>query len=177
MASEDCLRQIIPGIADEGLLVEVGVLRASNLVALALAFPQMRLIGIDSYEAYTDPLHGNYTVTEMVSTMNREIAERRIADSGHSDRIELRVLRSDVAATQIADQSVDFVYLDKNFTESEQFSDVVQWYPKVRQGGVLAGHEAQTPEIIKATQTALRTMGVTAELTIVHDEVWYLLKV
>ena len=176
MASEDCLRRIIPGVADKGVLVEVGVLRATNLVALAKMFPDMRLIGIDSYEAYTDPLHGGYTVSAELSLMNRGIAERRIALSGHADRIDLRVMRSSLAAEAMADESIDFVYIDKNFTSAEHLDDVVQWYPKVRHGGILAGHEAFTKEVMRATEQALESLGVHPYLEVIDNEVWYLRK-
>lgn len=176
MSSEDCLRQIIPGVADSGVLVEVGVLKASNLLALAAMFPSMRLIGVDSFEAYTDPLHGGYTVTAEASRMNEEIAKRRIVESGNADRIELVVDRSDLVAARMMNESVDLVYLDKNFTASEQFDDVKQWFAKVRPGGILAGHEAFTPEVMQATKDALVALGVSPNLEVIDNEVWYLRK-
>lgn len=176
MASEDCLRQIIPGVADTGLLVEIGVLRANNLVALADLFPNMRLIGVDSFESYTDSLHGNYTVTAQASLLNREIAERRIAQSGHAGRIELRVMRSELAAEQFPDDLADLVFLDKGLIFADQIEDVKQWYPKVRRGGILAGHEAYTPEVMRATREALQAIGVRPILATINDEVWYLRK-
>jgi hypothetical protein len=176
MRSEDCLQQIIPGIADTGVLVEVGVLRATNLLALAASFPAMRLIGIDSYETYTDPLHGGYVVTAEMSRMNEDIAKRRISKSNFADRIELRVERSDLAASKMLDASVDLVYLDKGFTAAEQFDDVTKWFPKVRPGGILAGHEAYTPEVVRATKEALKALGVIPELKIISGQVWYFRK-
>jgi hypothetical protein len=176
MASEDCLSKIIPGVADSGVMVEVGVLKASNLLALAKRFPMMKFIGIDSYEAYTDPLHGGYTITAEMSAANLETARRRIAKSEAASRIELRVVRSDLAATEMEDCSVDLVYLDKNFTFAEQLDDVSQWYPKVRAGGILAGHEAYTPEVVRATREALLTLNVQSELRVIDSEVWYLRK-
>jgi vacuolar-type H+-ATPase catalytic subunit A/Vma1 len=176
MASENCLSKIIPGVADSGVMVEVGVLKASNLLALAKRFPMMKFIGIDSYEAYTDSLHGGYTITAEMSAANLETARRRIAKSEAASRIELRVVRSDLAATEMEDCSVDLVYLDKNFTFAEQLDDVSQWYPKVRDGGILAGHEAYTPEIMKATQEALTAMGVSSNIEVVDGEVWYIIK-
>lgn len=176
MSSEDCLRKIIPGVADKGVLVEVGVLRASNLLALSVMFPEMQLIGVDSFEAYTDPLHGGYTITAETSRMNEEIAKQRIAKSGCADRIELIVERSNLVAQRMANESIDLVYLDKNFTASEQFDDVKQWFPKVRSGGILAGHEAFTPEVMRATKDSLLQLGVLSSLEVIDNEVWYLRK-
>ena len=173
MASENCLQQIIPGVADKGVLVEIGVLRASNLLALSDMFPEMQFIGVDSYEAYTDPA---YTVTSKISQLNREIAENRIANSGHSHRIKLIVEKSKDVAHKTLDNSINLVYLDKGFTEQEQFDDVVQWFPKVKTGGILAGHEAYTPEILNATRQALDSMSVNYNINIVDNEVWYIRK-
>ena len=169
MPAEHHLQQLIPNVADAGLYVEIGVLRGTNLVALAEAFPSMRLIGVDSYEAYEDVLHGN-AVTSIASAMNREIAEKRLAK--YRDRIELWVTRSQDARHRLPDLSCDMVFLDKGFTVEEQYQDVLDWLPKVKIGGILAGHEANTPQILHTTIKALGGQQVQT----LGNEVWFFTK-
>jgi hypothetical protein len=45
------------------------------------------------------------------------------------------------AAAQIPDGSLDFVYLDGNHARSFVDADLVAWVPKVRSGGIVAGHD------------------------------------
>lgn len=52
----------------------------------------------------------------------------------------LRTL-SDEAAKLFDDGAFDFVYIDANHWEPEVRNDVEKWWPKVRRGGILAGHD------------------------------------
>lgn len=56
---------------------------------------------------------------------------------------QLRVYRmsSDVAAPMFKDGYFDMVYLDGDHTYGGVSRDVKAWLPKVRKGGVLAGHD------------------------------------
>ena len=53
------------------------------------------------------------------------------------------VLRMDTVAAsqQFADGSLDFVYIDADHSYEGCKRDVLAWAPKVRSGGVLAGHD------------------------------------
>jgi len=43
--------------------------------------------------------------------------------------------------SKFEDNFFDFVYIDADHTESAVYADLYSWYPKVRSGGVLAGHD------------------------------------
>lgn len=45
------------------------------------------------------------------------------------------------AASKIADRSLDFVFIDGNHEASHVAADLAAWLPKIRPGGVLAGHD------------------------------------
>lgn len=44
-------------------------------------------------------------------------------------------------ATQLADRSLDFAYIDGNHLRAHVTADIRAWLPKVKAGGVLAGHD------------------------------------
>jgi len=46
----------------------------------------------------------------------------------------------EIAAT-IADQSLDLVYIDANHEYTDMCADLVAWLPKVKPGGLIAGHD------------------------------------
>lgn len=45
------------------------------------------------------------------------------------------------AAIMYQDESLDFVFIDANHDFKNVFADITAWFPKVRKGGVLAGHD------------------------------------
>lgn len=49
------------------------------------------------------------------------------------------------AAKQVPDASLDFVYLDGNHERAFIQADLQAWTPKVRQGGIVAGHDFHAP--------------------------------
>lgn len=48
---------------------------------------------------------------------------------------------SEVASFKYSNGSVDFVYLDADHTYEAVYNDLVLWWPKLHQGGIMAGHD------------------------------------
>jgi predicted O-methyltransferase YrrM len=53
------------------------------------------------------------------------------------------------AAAYFADESVDFVYVDARHDYTSVKQDLETWWPKVKRGGILAGHDYVTADEIK----------------------------
>jgi len=62
---------------------------------------------------------------------------------------------STVAAMSYADRSLDFVFIDGEHTYEAVKADIQAWLPKVRVGGVLAGHDWQHLPVRKAVMELL----------------------
>jgi hypothetical protein len=45
------------------------------------------------------------------------------------------------ASNLIKDNSIDYIYIDGDHSEQAVLADIEAWYPKVKDGGVLAGHD------------------------------------
>lgn len=56
------------------------------------------------------------------------------------------------AVQAFPDKDLDFVYIDGEHTYEAVISDIVRWYPKVKKGGVLAGHDYHetVPGVVRA---------------------------
>lgn len=61
--------------------------------------------------------------------------------SGFEDRAFMLRMKGEHAAELFRDDSLDFVYIDANHTYEEVKKDINIWYPKVKVGGILAGHD------------------------------------
>lgn len=47
-------------------------------------------------------------------------------------------------------ESLDFIFIDGNHEYEFVFDDISRWLPKVKIGGILAGHDYHAPSVIKA---------------------------
>lgn len=61
--------------------------------------------------------------------------------SGHEDRALMVRSSSESAASIFEDGSLDFVYIDANHAYDYVVRDIELWYPKVRSGGFMCGHD------------------------------------
>ena len=59
----------------------------------------------------------------------------------YAPRIDLIRALSLKAVNLFDDNSLDFVYIDANHSYEEAIFDMAAWYPKVRRGGVISGHD------------------------------------
>ena len=62
---------------------------------------------------------------------------------------------SEEAITQFADKTVDFVFIDGNHQYEFIKKDIECWLPKMKKGGVLAGHDTQFEGVMKAINELL----------------------
>ena len=61
--------------------------------------------------------------------------------SGYEDRGIMIRATSEVAADMFERESLDFVYIDANHAYDFVVEDIKLWYPKVKSGGYLCGHD------------------------------------
>ena len=59
----------------------------------------------------------------------------------HAERAHMLRCKGEIAANLFPDRSLDFVYIDANHTYEAVLDDIALWYPKVKSGGILAGHD------------------------------------
>jgi predicted O-methyltransferase YrrM len=73
------------------------------------------------------------------------------------------------AALDFKDESQDFVFIDADHSYEAVKADIEAWYPKVRPGGMLAGHDYNEPSC-GVTQAVCERFGprVTAVGTVWH---------
>lgn len=90
-----------------------------------------------------------------------------------TDLVNLRAGNSLALVTSYADASLDFVFLDDDHASAHLLKELVAWYPKVKPGGVLAGHDVQWPSVAKAVVAWAEMSGVEVEIV---GSCWRLVK-
>jgi len=79
--------------------------------------------------------------------------------SKYGDRSIIMKMDSVEASGKFEDGSLDFVYIDADHSYNECLADLKAWYPKLRNGGLIAGHaflDGEFPTAIFGVESALR---------------------
>lgn len=113
---------------------EIGVWKGEFSEKLCFGIPGLQLTCVDcwlSYDAYSD-----------------HVWQKRISAAEDEARARLAPYACTVlktfsveAAKQVPDGSLDFVYIDGNHGFEWVVADLAAWSPKVREGGILSGHD------------------------------------
>lgn len=118
---------------------EIGVEQGVYSEMLCQQVPGLELLCVDAWQAYPG---------------YREHVSQAKLDGFHTATVarlapyRCTVLRSWSvdAARVVPDGTLDFVYLDGNHTLPQVVADLAAWVPKVRPGGVVAGHDYRRDE-------------------------------
>lgn len=126
-----------------GYGVEVGTHRGEFAAHLALKWDCRRLYCVDNYAS-------GYSDRDPVSSSDREedYEAAKAALEGNAFICgKVRLLRtSSQDASGIFDKdALNFVYIDANHEREEFEKDLGLWFPKVKPGGILAGHDVICP--------------------------------
>lgn len=126
--------------------VEVGVAEGDYSRVLLDANPQMEIYGVDPWIPYA-----GYKDYQKESTFARMYA-RTLEQTKDFPNYKIIKKFSVEAAEDFEDNSLDFVYLDGNHSGEEVMKDMEAWNPKLKKGGILAGHDftGRWPSLKKA---------------------------
>lgn len=153
--------------------VEIGVAFGGHSEAILAQTNVTKLYGIDPYRHfsnYDDPM--NFTQPEF--DVLYEFTRSRL--STFEGRFELVRDCSSVAATMVRDQ-IDFVYIDALPTYDGVHDDLRVWFPKVRVGGIIGGHDYGHPNfdgVKKAVDEFLSRFGLVVNYE--GEGVWWVEK-
>ncbi len=119
-----------------GTAVEIGVDRAEFSVNLMRQWNGGRYVGVD-------PWHPTYNYGVFIGK-DREADYQHCMEvlSEFRDRMDITLHRCDSrAAAALVGNALDFVYIDGDHKYDSVWEDIKLWYPKLRVGGILAGHD------------------------------------
>ena len=88
--------------------------------------------------------------------------------------LELIELPSTEAAHLIEDESLDFIFIDADHSEEGAASDIVAWLPKLKTGGMMAGHDYNWTGVKRAVDREI--IGKYDIKFWQADNIWYFFK-
>jgi hypothetical protein len=117
--------------------VEVGVWQGVHARQMLRVLNLKKLFLVDSYLPYEDLDRKVHPKEEMENNMR--IAEQNIAEFTNTCWLKM----SSIEATKNVPSDLDFVYIDASHAYEDVKSDINAWFPKIRNNGVLGGHDFQ----------------------------------
>jgi len=128
--------------------IEIGVWRGDFTHTINTVLKPSRTIGIDPYllyEGYSDKPDAyednNSDSVEYANQKNLDSLYNLVKKRSLEESWELIREKSLNAVNDWEDKSVDFVYLDANHKYEQVLEDIEAWWPKIKPGGILSGHD------------------------------------
>jgi hypothetical protein len=122
---------------------EIGVNAGENSYAVLANLNMDKMYLIDPWGRYK--MHSGYTVPQEELEMKLQVA--KITLNRWRNVTEFIRKTSDDAVDDIPDGSLDFVYIDGLHTAEQVKRDIISYYPKVKDGGFIIGHDYIMDEI------------------------------
>jgi len=124
--------------------VEIGTYLGRSARAIADSLPALDglsgcLYCVDPYKLFDDPVLGGKSQVELQQI--HEQAQDNLADLRQCYQLVMLCETSASAIRHFADSSLDFVFIDGEHTYEAVKQDISLWLPKVRRGGLIAGHD------------------------------------
>lgn len=107
------------------------ILEKTSVETLYCIDPWMDNFGSDHRPGYYDP-NGNVRMEQASAALKQFI---------QSGRANLIKATGGEASCQFEDGSLDFAYIDGDHSLEGIFTDIYSWTPKIRTGGIVAGHD------------------------------------
>jgi len=64
------------------------------------------------------------------------------------------------ASSKFEDSSLDFVFIDASHEYQDVKDDIAAWLPKIKKGGILAGHDYMLPSVNNAVNESINVNGL-----------------
>lgn len=147
ISSRNDFGQLLNTMELKGTAVEIGTHHGDFAKSLLLQWHGKQLLCVDPWKATPE-----YAEQELLLANRREsreedykVARRNLYKYIYDHRCVLYRMTSAKAAERVTDGALDFVYLDGDHRTEAVLADLQLWWPKLRSGGVLAGHDLVCP--------------------------------
>jgi len=141
--------------APRGVVVEVGVAGAHFTKQILATWPTCsRLYAVDCW----GPFDGNHITDDDQEQRFQQVTK----DLAGFENVTIVRKYSHIAAADVADESIDFIYIDADHSYAAVLLDLQSWFPKLKQRGIMAGHDYGTESV----KSAVDDFGVKNKLDV-----------
>lgn len=149
-------------LIDARTYVELGVCDGSTMAHVLRYRPSLRGWGIDLFRPQPGNPSETYESWDWVAIQHR--CEAALAEYG--DRAEILRMTT-LEAVDYVPGVVDLVFIDADHSTAAVAADIESWLPRIRPGGILAGHDIDWPTVRSAVERCCPSYHIGP------DNVWY----
>ena len=149
--------------------VEIGCAEGDTSDWLLKSLPNIHWIGIDPYIDYVD---WNSNFLQNLENRYQQFSQRVLTP--YSNRTTFYRTTSDEALVNFSDESLDFIFIDGIHTYDQVLKDCINYYPKIKKGGLFAGHDyGVIKEVAQAVDTFRNKHCPDKTILLTDVDVWY----
>lgn len=122
---------------------EIGVFKGDNAFGLLHELDIELLVGVDPYIRYPEFDNNLSNKKGVVARADLELVKKQMLSRMEifGSRFELMEGFSVEAAAQFDDETFDFIFIDGNHYYNYVYEDIFNWFPKLKKGGIISGHD------------------------------------
>ena len=129
-----------------GEAVEIGVHRGQFARIFLDRWGGKKLYLVDPYwDAPSSYNLQSELLPEKGPSRRADYYEAQIVTDAHHTRREFILETSVTASGMFHNDGIDFVYIDGDHSQDNVLKDLLSWWPKLRAGGIIAGHDWACP--------------------------------
>jgi len=153
----------------EGLVVaEIGVWYGDHAMVLLDRWDVNSLYLIDPYEVTPEWAETPSELVDMDIEAAKQSAIERFGDDPRC--IQLFERSTEV---ELDDVEFDYIYIDAVHSFRSVLSDLEAWYPRLKPGGILAGHDSDWPGVLSAASVFAASCGHSIRAEQRTSEWWF----
>jgi predicted O-methyltransferase YrrM len=112
--------------------VEIGVQNGEHALMISEYLSPGKLYLVDAWDKLPNEPKGSEHKKQTEELFKSQIS---------SGTVEIIYEMSNIACSKFSDGVFDFIYIDGDHSYKETKQDLENWFPKLRHGGVIAGHD------------------------------------
>jgi hypothetical protein len=158
--SQQFYADMVARVPDGGTIVEVGCWCGRSLSCLLVealnSGKQLKVFGVDHWQGSV----GEPLLIETAKNVNLQLYCQDVCErAGYP--FTLICEASVDGAAKFSDGSLDFVFIDASHDEASVAADIDAWLPKVKAGGIIAGHDAEYKSVQAAVNSRFKESWIT----------------
>jgi hypothetical protein len=156
---------------------EIGLAHGFNAVYFLDALPNLKkLYAIDPFLIYDQDGKKQGAPGIFLSQNNADNIKHMFVKNvqPYGNRVEFIESASKDAVTLIADNSLDYIFIDGEHSYEAVAADLKNYHSKVKNGGIISGHDFSWPGVQQAVFEFIADTGI--DLKFCDNDVWYWIK-
>jgi hypothetical protein len=178
---QDIYTQAVNAAGENAHFVEVGSWFGKSTIFMAVEIAnsnkKIRFDAIDHWEGSPGEMkeHGGMTpMNQYINDNSVESAFMQFINNIEPCKDYINVVRGDssLEVLKYEDNSLDFVFIDSDHSYDSIKKEVINWWPKIKNGGIIGGHDYNYISVCRAVNEVLSDLGL---IKVSHHS-WYVKK-